>query len=214
MNTAWVWLYCSGLTNVCALLFFQCCGTELGRRSSGNRYRRDHLWHIIITLHQVFIGKTCYDDWLFQIIAPTLPSALSSMLLNLFSKACLKNDTPQVRDSVFGPDDNWVWSVQYSTSANRISWVIGFLCRFIDHLNQSDQMTCSYECSLCRINVTCTVYRRLWQRWAGGQMQLLPRWSFFTLRLTSSPRFLYYQVDLTFTLDPFPRKKNPTWLRP
>lgn len=128
MNTAWARLYCSGLANVCALLVFQCCGAELGRRSSGNRYRRDHLWHMIITSHRVFVGKTCCDDWLLQI---TLPS----MLRSLFSKACSKNDTPQVPDSVFGPDDNWVWSVQYSTSANRISWVIGFLCRFIDHPN-------------------------------------------------------------------------------
>lgn len=75
-------------------------------------------------------------------------------------------------------------------------------------------MTCSYECSLCRIKVTCAVYRRLWQRWAGGQMQQLPRWSFFTPRFTSSPRLVYYQVDLTYNLDPFPRKKSPTWLRP
>lgn len=47
---------CLGLTHLRVLLVLQCCGTELGRPSSGNRYRLHCPRCIIIASHQVFIG--------------------------------------------------------------------------------------------------------------------------------------------------------------
>lgn len=41
MNTVWALLY--RLTDGSVVLVSQCCGTEPGRRSSGNRYHRLHL---------------------------------------------------------------------------------------------------------------------------------------------------------------------------